>query len=83
VKDDGAAVTKAGGTNDIPEGGDVCNKRRRRAKVFHEAQRLFSEGAKRRRCCTECANDINRRGTISEKFLKEINKKRKGCIGDR
>jgi hypothetical protein len=32
---------------------------------------------------TECANDINRRGTISEKFLKEINNKRKGCIENR
>jgi hypothetical protein len=66
VKDDGAVVTKASGT-DVPEGGDVRDERRRRANMFRE-------GAKRRGCYTECANDIMGRGTISEKFLKEINK---------
>jgi hypothetical protein len=31
----------------------------------------YSEGAKRRGCCTKCTNDIKRWGTISKRFLKE------------
>jgi hypothetical protein len=82
VKDDGAAVTKAGGTDDVPEGGDVRDERWRRVNVFREGTKhdsegvkCDSEGAKQRGCCTECVNDINGWGTISEKFLKEINKR--------
>jgi hypothetical protein len=44
---DGAAVTKAGGAGNVPEGGDVRDERRRRVKVFGEMRILFSEDAKR------------------------------------
>jgi hypothetical protein len=78
---DGAAVTKAGGAGNVPEGGDVHDERRRRAKVFGEARigyclaKMRSVIAKARSGAEECANNITGRGTISEKFLKEINKR--------
>jgi hypothetical protein len=38
---DGAAVTKAGGAGNVPEGGDVRDERRRWAKVFHEGAKII------------------------------------------
>jgi hypothetical protein len=40
---DGAAVTKAGGAGNIPEGGNVRDERRRQAKVFCEGTKIIAK----------------------------------------